>query len=115
LGNFCVCHVLLQEDEIAVFLNQKIAVFAKKVALCLFAAATPKERNDATQPDTDGVAGGKETHLVFIGLQYTVPPEEIWMALTRHRPEVPVGTLNGIGVNAGIGVLAVVATAPSPT
>jgi hypothetical protein len=52
---------------------------------------------------------------VFIGLQYTVPPAEIWMALTRHKPDVPVGILNGMGVNAGIGVLALVATAPSPT
>jgi hypothetical protein len=87
----------------------------KKVALGLFATATTKERNNATQPNANSVANSKETHLVFIGLQYTVPPEEIWMALTRHRPEVPVGTLNGIGVNAGIGVLSVVATAPSPT
>jgi hypothetical protein len=96
-------------------LDEVITVFAKKVALGLFAIATPEKRKNATQPNPDGVAGSKETHLVFIGLQYTVPPEEIWMALTRHRPDVPVGTLNGIGVNAGIGVLAVVATAPSPT
>jgi hypothetical protein len=52
---------------------------------------------------------------VFIGLQYTVPPDEIWMALTRHRPDVPVGILNGIGVKAGIGVSLVVAVTPSPT
>jgi hypothetical protein len=96
-------------------LHKVCAGLGKKVALGLFATATPKKRNDATQPDTDGVAGSKETHLVFIGLQYTVPPAEIWMALTRHRPDVPVGILNGMGVNAGIGVLAVVATAPSPT
>jgi hypothetical protein len=96
-------------------LDKVVARFGKKVALGLFATATPKKRNDATQPNTDGVAGSKEAHFVFIGLQYTVPPEEIWMALTLHRPLVPVGTLNGMGVNAGIGVLAVVATAPSPT
>jgi hypothetical protein len=54
-------------------------------------------------------------HFVFIGLQYTTPAVAIWMALTRHRPLVPVGTLNAMGVNEGIGVLAVVATAPSPT
>jgi hypothetical protein len=58
---------------------------------------------------------GTTRHFVFIGLQYTAPAVLIWMALTRHKPLVPVGTLNGIGVNAGIGVLAVVATAPSPT
>jgi hypothetical protein len=107
--------MLLQEDQAAVLLHEVVAGLGKKVALGLLAAATPKERKNATQPDTDGVAGSKETHLVFIGLQYTVPPEEIWMALTRHKPDVPVGTLNGMGVNAGIGVLAVVATAPSPT
>jgi hypothetical protein len=107
--------VLLQQDQATVFLDKIVARFGEKVALGLFATATPEKRNDATQPNTDGVAGSKETHLVFIGLQYTVPPEEIWMALTRHRPDVPVGILNGIGVNAGIGVLAVVATAPSPT
>jgi hypothetical protein len=83
--------------------------------LDLFATATPEKRNNATQPDTDGVAGSKKTHFVFIGLQYTTPPAEIWMALTRHKPLVPMATLNGIGVNAGIGVLALVATAPSPT
>jgi hypothetical protein len=107
--------VLLQKNQTAVFLDEVVTVFTKKVALGLFATTTPKKRNNATQPDTDGVAGSKETHLVFIGLQYTVPPEEIWMALTRHKPDVPVGILNGIGVKAGIGVLAVVATAPSPT
>jgi hypothetical protein len=96
-------------------LHEVCAGLGKKVALGLFAAATPEKRNNATQPNTDGVTGSKETHLVFIGLQYTVPPEEIWMALTRHKPDVPVGILNGIGVNAGIGVLALVATAPSPT
>ena len=37
------------------------------------------------------------------------------MALTRHTPDVVIGTANGIGVNGGIGVLALVATAPSPT
>jgi hypothetical protein len=107
--------VLLQEDQATVLLDEGITVFAKKTALRLFAIATPEKRKNATQPDTNSVAGSKETHFVFIGLQYTVPPVEIWMALTRHKPDVPVGTLNGIGVNAGIGVLAFVATAPSPT
>jgi hypothetical protein len=38
------------------------------------------------------------------------------MALTRHgAPDVLSGTINGIGVKAGIGVLDVVATAPTPT
>jgi hypothetical protein len=107
--------VLLQEDEAAVLLNEVVAGLGKKVALGLFATATPEKRNDATQPDTDGVAGSKEAHFVFIGLQYTTPSFVIRMALTLHRPLVLIATLNGIGVNAGIGVLAVVATAPSPT
>jgi hypothetical protein len=107
--------MLLQQDQAAVLLYEVIAGLGKKVTLGLFATATTKKRKNATQPNTDGVTGSKKAHFVFIGLQYTVPPEEIWMALTRHRPLVPVGTLNGMGVNAGIGVLAVVATAPSPT
>jgi hypothetical protein len=38
------------------------------------------------------------------------------MALTRHGAPVPAGTLNGIGVLAGIGVpLEVVAVTLSPT
>jgi hypothetical protein len=96
-------------------LHEVVAGLGKKVALRLFAAATTEQRNNATQSNADSVANSKKAHFVFIGLQYTVPPEEIWMALTRHKPLVPVGTLNGMGVNAGIGVLAVVATAPSPT
>jgi len=105
----------LQKNQAAVLLNEVVAGLGEKVALCLFAAATAEQRNNATQPNPNSVANSKEAHFVFIGLQYTVPPEEIWIALTRHRPDVPVGTLNGMGVNAGIGVLAVVATAPSPT
>jgi hypothetical protein len=83
--------------------------------LRLCADATAEQRNNATQSNANSVANSKKAHFVFIGLQYTVPPEEIWMALTRHKPLVPIATLNGMGVNAGIGVLAVVATAPSPT
>jgi hypothetical protein len=96
-------------------LHKVCARFGKKVALSLFAAAPAEQRNNATQTNANSVANSKKAHFVFIGLQYTVPPEEIWMALTRHRPDVPVGILNGMGVNAGIGVLALVATAPSPT
>jgi hypothetical protein len=107
--------VLLQEDQATVLLHEVVARFGEKVALGLFAATATEQRNNATQPNANSVANSKEAHFVFIGLQYTVPPEEIWMALTRHRPDVPVGILNGIGVKAGIGVLAVVATAPSPT
>tara|TARA_R110000868_G_C10946726_1_gene767477 strand:- start:19 stop:198 length:180 start_codon:yes stop_codon:yes gene_type:complete len=52
----------------------------------------------------------------LIGLQYTVPLVDTRTALTRHgAPLVLVGSTNGIGVNGGIGVLAVVATAPTPT
>jgi len=52
---------------------------------------------------------------MLIGLQKIVPPEEIWIALTRQGAPVPFGTLNGIGVNGGTGVAAVVAVTPSPT
>jgi hypothetical protein len=52
----------------------------------------------------------------LIGLQNTVPSFVTRIALTRHgAPVVLVGSTNGIGVNGGIGVLAVVATAPTPT
>jgi len=52
----------------------------------------------------------------LIGLQYTVPPVDTWIALTRQgAPVVLVGNTKGIGVKGGIGVLAVVATAPTPT
>jgi hypothetical protein len=107
--------VLLQQDQAAVLLHKVCAGLGKKVALGLFAAATAKQRNNATQSNANSVANSKEAHLVFIGLQYTVPPEEIWMALTRHRPDTVGCTLNGIGVNAGIGVSLVVAVTPSPT
>jgi hypothetical protein len=107
--------VLLQEDQATVLLHEVVARFGEKVALRLFAAATAEQRDDATQPNANSVANSKEAHFVFIGLQYTTPAVEIWIALTRHRPLVPMATLNGMGVNAGIGVLAVVATAPSPT
>jgi phage gp36-like protein len=107
--------VLLQEDQATVLLHEVVARFGEKVALRLFAVATAEQGDDATQSNTNSVANSKKAHFVFIGLQYTVPPEEIWMALTRHKPLVPIGTLNAMGVNDGIGVLAVVATAPSPT
>jgi hypothetical protein len=54
--------------------------------------------------------------FLLIGLQYTVPPVDTWIALTRQgAPDVLSGKANGIGVKAGIGVLAVVATASTPT
>jgi hypothetical protein len=52
---------------------------------------------------------------MFIGFAYSVPPAVIWIALTRHTPPVPCGTVIGTGVLAGSGVAAVVAIAPSPT
>jgi hypothetical protein len=107
--------VLLQQDQAAVLLHEVVVGLGEKVALGLLVAATAEQRNNATQSNANSVANSKKAHFVFIGLQYTTPAVEIWMALTRHRPLVPVGTLNGIGVNAGIGVLALVATAPSPT
>jgi len=52
----------------------------------------------------------------LIGLQNTVPSFVTRIALTRHgAPFVLTVSTKGIGVNGGIGVLAVVATAPTPT
>jgi hypothetical protein len=52
----------------------------------------------------------------LIGLAYTVPSFVTRMALTRQgAPFVLTVSTKGIGVNGGIGVLAVVATAPTPT
>jgi hypothetical protein len=52
----------------------------------------------------------------LIGLQYTVPPVDTCTALTRHgAPDVFTANTKGIGVKGGIGVLAVVATALTPT
>jgi len=96
-------------------LNEVVGRLGKKVALGLFAPTTAKQREDAAQPNANSVANSKEAHLVFIGLQKIAPSAEIRMALTLQPPDVPVGILNGMGVKAGIGVLAVVATAPSPT
>lgn len=50
-----------------------------------------------------------------MGLAYTVPADPIWIALTRQSAPVPDGTMNGMGVLAGIGVELVVAVTPSPT
>ena len=55
-------------------MHEVVAIFTKKIADGLFRPSATKQRNDAAQPNTDGVAGSKETHFVFIGLQYTVPP-----------------------------------------
>jgi hypothetical protein len=96
-------------------LDEVVGRLGEKVALGLFAATPTKQRNNATQSNANSVANSKEAHLVFIGLQKIAPSVEIRMALTLQPPDVPVGILNGMGVKAGIGVLAVVATAPSPT
>ena len=48
-------------------------------------------------------------------MQYTSPLSVTRIALTRHGAPVPGGTVKGIGVYAGIGVLDVVAVTPSPT
>ena len=52
-----------------------------------------------------------------MGLQYAVPSVlPIRSTLTRQgAPVVLSGTTNGIGVKGGIGVLALVAVAPTPT
>jgi hypothetical protein len=52
----------------------------------------------------------------LIGLQNTVPSVDTRMALTRQgAPDVLTVSTKGIGVKGGIGVLAVVATASTPT
>jgi hypothetical protein len=52
-----------------------------------------------------------------MGLEYAVPSVlPIRSTLTRQGAPVElIGTTNGMGVKAGIGVLALVATAPTPT
>jgi hypothetical protein len=50
-----------------------------------------------------------------MGFAYTVPLADTWIALTRHGAPELGGTLNGIGVLAGTGVLLVVAVTPTPT
>jgi hypothetical protein len=52
---------------------------------------------------------------MLIGFAYIVPPALIWIALTRHTPPVPSGTVIGTGVYAGSGVAADVAVTPLPT
>ena len=79
-------------------MDEVVTRFGEKIALSLLRSAATKERNDATKADSQCVTGRKKTHFVFIGLAYTVPPADSWIALTRQMPEVPVGTLNGIGV-----------------
>ncbi|MEG7697719.1 hypothetical protein U2181_15245, partial [Listeria monocytogenes] len=76
------------------------------------------QRGIPHQTEGNAVANGNAevaAHYELIGLTYTLPAAEIWIALTRHGAPVPAGTLNGIGVYAGIGVSDVVAVTPSPT
>jgi hypothetical protein len=105
----------LQQKQAAVLLDEVVTGLGEKIDLSHLRSAATKERNDTAKAGSHCITGSKETHFVFIGLAYTVPPADSWIALTRHTPEVVVGTLNGIGVYAGMGVLAVVAAAPSPT
>jgi hypothetical protein len=110
--------VLLQENQAAVLLDEVVTGLGKKVALGLLATTPAKKRNDAAQPKANGVAKGyTEAHCLLMGLAYAVPSMlPIRSTLTRQgAPVVFSGTTNGMGVNAGIGVLALVATAPTPT
>jgi hypothetical protein len=110
--------VLLQQNEAAVLLDKIVARLGKKVALGLLATTPAEKRNDAAQPKANGVAKGyTEAHCLLMGLAYAVPSVlPIRITLTRQgAPLVFRGTTNGMGVKAGIGVLALVATAPTPT
>jgi hypothetical protein len=109
--------VLLQKDQTTVFLDEVVVVFCHQVTLRLIVRSARKQRNNASKANSDRVAkiGTKEAHCLLIGLQYTVPSVETRRALTRQVVDTVIGTANGTGVNGGIGVLAVVATAPSPT
>lgn len=66
----------LQQNEATVLLDEVVSVFTEKIALSHLRSAATKERNDATKADSQCVTGGEETHLVFIGLAYTVPPAD---------------------------------------
>ncbi len=95
-----------------------VTVFTKKITLGLLAPTPAKQRDNAAQPKANGVAKGyTEAHCLLIGLAYAVPSVlPIRSTLTRQgAPVVFSGTTNGMGVKAGIGVLALVATAPTPT
>jgi hypothetical protein len=85
----------------------------------LLIGATGKQRNNAAKANGNCVAKirAEEAHCLLMGLQYAVPSVlPIRSTLTRQgAPVVFSGTTNGIGVKAGIGVLALVATAPTPT
>jgi len=110
--------VLLQQNQAAVLLDEVVTGLGKKVALGLLAPTPTKQRDDAAQPKADGVAKGyTEAHCLLIGLAYAVPSvPPIRSTLTRQgAPLVLSGTTNGMGVKAGIGVLALVATAATPT
>jgi hypothetical protein len=111
--------VLLQKDQAIVLLDKVVAVFAKKIALGLFFSAARKQRNNTAKANGNRVAKirAKEAHCLLMGLAYAVPSVlPIRSTLTRQgAPLVFSGTTNGMGVKAGIGVLALVATAPTPT
>jgi hypothetical protein len=110
--------VLLQKNQTTVFLDEVIIIFAKKVTLRLLASASTKKRNDAAKAKTYCVAKSyTEAHCLLMGLEYAVPSVlPIRNTLTRQGAPVElIGTTNGMGVKAGIGVLALVATAPTPT
>jgi hypothetical protein len=99
-------------------LDEVVTGLGEKVALGLLASTPAKQRDDAAQTKANGVAESyTEAHCLLIGLAYAVPSVlPIRSTLTRQgAPVVFSGTTNGMGVKAGIGVLALVATAPTPT
>jgi hypothetical protein len=100
-------------------LHEVFARLGKKVALGLLISATREQRNNAAKANGNRVAKirAKKAHCLLMGLAYAVPSVlPIRSTLTRQgAPLVFSGTTNGMGVKAGIGVLALVATAPTPT
>ena len=110
--------MLLQQNEATVLLDEVVGGLGEKVALGLLAPPPAKQRDDAAQAKADSVAEGyTEAHCLLMGLAYAVPSVlPIRSTLTRQgAPLVFRGTTNGMGVKDGIGVLALVATAPTPT
>jgi Cys-tRNA synthase (O-phospho-L-seryl-tRNA:Cys-tRNA synthase) len=111
--------VLLQQNQAAVLLDEVVTGLGKKVALGLLATTPAEKRNNAAKANGKRVAKirAKKAHCLLMGLAYAVPSVlPIRSTLTRQgAPVVFSGTTNGMGVKAGIGVLALVATAPTPT
>jgi hypothetical protein len=100
-------------------LDEIVTIFAQQIVYPnTTTACASKQRDNATKANAYGVAKcDTKAHCLLIGLQYAMPSVlPIRITLTRQgAPLVLSVRTNGIGVKAGIGVLALVATAPTPT